>query len=1094
MRLAAIWAPLAAALLCADVRVIAQPTIVPDRAVMNLDELGLYAVGYAYRGAGDVRFPDGWSGPFDDQTGIALEPAGVQNGKAAMLLHCPWRGGTGIAFQQFRIAFPRSPRIALTGFIAMRAEGTEQSDGVTFRIRADGRTVFEEHRKSTDWSAFRVDLTSLAGRTVVLRFETDPGPSNNPSFDFSLWAERSLRIEGFVAPKPARAKPAGVPPWPAGNAIRAGAWYAAQTGVNDRQWRWEPPARGSDPPLGRLTLRVRGRDGTWREVPAAQDSRIVWTGQARFVGAVPLRAGSERRSARAAAIFNVDGQKVTLTLEGRLERGAFALRVRADRPLIQRLEAGGFGPVLRRQPVSTPYCPVQVLFLSMEQIFVSRYLDWTASNASSHDGARAMYGHLTDGSRSPLEERVLYCAGPRLEHALPHIPNPPSPYRAGIAKRIVLDIWGGSYVGIAKDLERLKEAGIDHCIALIHVWQRSGYDNALPMHLPANADLGGDEGMKGLVETARRLGYLIALHENYVDYYPNYDHFDESHIALDSEGRRQLAWYNAGTRMQSFAVKPTAILPLARLQSPEIHRRFGTNACYLDVHSAVPPWFHVDFRAGEPGAGRFSAVWRAHKELFAYERRVHGGPVFGEGNNHAYWSGLLDGVEAQFGTGWPQNRGLDAPLAVDFNLLRIHPLQLNHGMGYYERWWDGYGWGTVPPMEVFDQYRAQEIAYGHAGFLGAATWNILPLAWLEHHLVSPVQERHATQAVRSIAYQVGGRWVDGSEAAIKSAHDRVRIVYANGLTITVNNAREPLGVDGHRLPRHGWLAKGAGLTAWTAMREGVMADYAATPSSFFANARHADHWNIQGVRRIRPTVAEFIPVGPRRFRITYRWQVSEAPDRDFQIFVHFSQPTTAAYDEGIRFQNDHASPRPTSSWRAGEVVVDGPHEVAVPADAADGDYECTIGLHSGGARASLLGPKDRNGRVRLGTLQVREEGRSLRFVPVAEGPDPQDAALHRNLNTQRKVIDFGPLRTNGSVLVRREGGDWVLRAMPRDRAFEVWLRAAEFGAPSRVRAEGGSDSEVRPERQGGFWRLPLNGAARYRWPAAQAGVRPSRSR
>ena len=70
------------------------------------------------------------------------------------------------------------------------------------------------------------------------------------------------------------------------------------------------------------------------------------------------------------------------------------------------------------------------------------------------------------------------------------------------------------------------------------------------------------------------------------------------------------------------------------------------------MHSAVPPWFHVDFRAGEPGAGMFRTVFDAHRDLWAFERKTHHGPVFGEGNCHAYWSGLLDGTEAQFGTGW----------------------------------------------------------------------------------------------------------------------------------------------------------------------------------------------------------------------------------------------------------------------------------------------------------------------------------------------------------------------------------------------------------------------------------------------------------
>jgi len=66
-----------------------------------------------------------------------------------------------------------------------------------------------------------------------------------------------------------------------------------------------------------------------------------------------------------------------------------------------------------------------------------------------------------------------------------------------------------------------------------------------------------------------------------VDYYPNYDFYNTNDIALDSAGQLQHAWYNPGTRIQSFAVKPDAILRLAATQSPEIHRRYNTLADYL---------------------------------------------------------------------------------------------------------------------------------------------------------------------------------------------------------------------------------------------------------------------------------------------------------------------------------------------------------------------------------------------------------------------------------------------------------------------------------------------------------------------------------
>ena len=53
------------------------------------------------------------------------------------------------------------------------------------------------------------------------------------------------------------------------------------------------------------------------------------------------------------------------------------------------------------------------------------------------------------------------------------------------------------------------------------------------------------------------------------------------------------------------------MLRLAASQSPEIHKRYGTDSSFLDVCSSVPPWFHVDQQAGLEGSGTFQSVRQA---------------------------------------------------------------------------------------------------------------------------------------------------------------------------------------------------------------------------------------------------------------------------------------------------------------------------------------------------------------------------------------------------------------------------------------------------------------------------------------------------
>jgi hypothetical protein len=415
---------------------------------------------------------------------------------------------------------------------------------------------------------------------------------------------------------------------------------------------------------------------------------------------------------------------------------------------------------------------------------------------------------------------------------------------------------------------------------------------------------------------------------------------------------------------------------------------------------------------------------------------------------------------------------------VDFDLLKIHPLQFNHGMGYYERWWGTPHWGTPPPMAVLDQYRMQEIIFGHAGFLGGSVYACLPLAWLEENLVSPVAARYATAQPVRIEYQVHGKWVDPSAAARAGIWRRARVTYDNGLTVTANDEPAAMRENGINLPQSGWLATGAGVVAWTALCQGVVADYAQTRDSTFANARPAADWNLSGVRRIQPSLAGFQQTGERAFTLSYQWQAGETLSHNYICFVHF-----VAGDK-IVLQDDHAPHTPTSTWRAGETVTDGPRTIHLPDDLPDGDYEIRMGLYlPGRGRLALTGRNDGENRIRAGTLAVRDDGRKIALKAGPADAGGSAAQYLRHLNQTGRVLDFGDVRTDGSLRVRREGDEWVLQTLPRDRECFIELRASRFGRPETVRCEGGSAPSITPRNDGNGWILKPNGAREYRWRA-----------
>jgi hypothetical protein len=1087
---------------------VGQPAIVPDDSVMNLDELGVYAVGYAYRSQAEQQFPLGWSGYFEDATGVACQPAGSQKGKRAFLMHCPWRGGTGITFQQFVFSLPSSTtRIRLRGSVAMRSDIITQSDGATFRVYINGVKQLDTNRTNDVWFDFEYDLTSLKGSNVLIRFETDPGPKNSASFDFSLWGQRELVLEGYTPipithPTPLSLTLSNLYPVqnnevaPLGgftgtNSVRLSndVVYFRYTGLDGwLEYQWQRPS-GTIGFLGTVTLQAQMLGDGPVTVPLAGSASLTWSSTA-TVGTNAW--GTTNGTYALVRNYSVSGSNATVRITGRMMGKSLVFEVTCDQPRLSSLDAGMWGPVLRRRQMVTPYYSGSVYYLPNENLFVNAFLDWTSSAASSHNGAAASYGVLTDGTRNRLAERLIYTAAWHLPEVFPNLPAPPSPQLDYLANKVVLDIWGGSFTNIANNLTNLADYGITNCIAIIHNWQRSGYDNALPMHYPANASLGGDVGISNLVATGLSLGIRCAIHENYVDYYPNYDFYTTNEIALNSTGGLINAWFNKGTGIQSYAVKPNAILALAATQSPVVHSRYGTKANFLDVHSAVAPWFHVDFRAAEIGAGKFNRVWEVHRQLWAYERATHEGPVFGEGNRHWYWSGYLDGTEAQFGTGWPENAGFDAPLQVEFDLLKIHPLQFNHGMGYPSRWWpDSYetNWAGPAPMVVMDQYRLQEVAYGHAGFLGSDVYANVPVAWLEHYLVSPVTARYATARLADIQYESGGVWRDITAAVktgVGSTNNRVRITYASGLVLTANSSTNALTTGGWTLPQFGWVAEGAGIKAGTVVRDGVLVDFADTGDTYFANARPGSDWNLSNFRRVRPAVTNFLQTADRVFRFTYHWDVQDRFPKDYRCFVHFETNGT------IRWQQDHTLTPPTSQWQVGQGISDGPWNITLATNILDGDYSWLIGLYdqSDGSRVRLSGVDDGSTRIRLGVVQVRTNGTSITFLPETNAPTYDAGTLYQqHLNVSNTVVDFGALRTDGSVFLGREGNVWTLKTWPRNRNFTLEFDAQRFEQPPNVLSLGATNTQIVPVTNGSRWRLPLNGGREYRW--TKFGARPA---
>jgi hypothetical protein len=130
--------------------------------------------------------------------------------------------------------------------------------------------------------------------------------------------------------------------------------------------------------------------------------------------------------------------------------------------------------------------------------------------------------------------------------------------------------------------------------------------------------------------------------------------------------------------------------------------------------------------------------------------------------------------------------------------------------------------------------------------------------------------------------------------------------------------------------------------------------------------------------KVRAEVASVIPISERKFKIAYGWRVETDVKENWYVFVHFGA------GDPIPFQNDHEPARPVQTWRAGELIDDGPFDVTIPENITAEAVEILMGLcrGPGGSERAKLPSCGGDRRVLVGRLRLRP---TIAFEKVAPG-------------------------------------------------------------------------------------------------------------
>jgi hypothetical protein len=507
--------------------------------------------------------------------------------------------------------------------------------------------------------------------------------------------------------------------------------------------------------------------------------------------------------------------------------------------------------------------------LCWQGLFATAMLDWYNSNASQLYGASgeagpgkvsfnggSNYTPRTDGTRNPLRERLFITVSPVFSDVLPNIPNPPSPMREVLAPRcrLRLDLPPDS------PLPRLSTY-----LARLRQYKAYGLDNLLVEFIEVhqkgkmNRGKGDNAWLEELVRQTKRLGYdRVSIYSEYTEDPTTRADFSSDKIARLPDGD-----WNANCVPGSYCYKSMWAVQLQEILGPPVHRKFGTTASFVDVATAVPPWSRMDYDSRVPGAAMFASYFYPFGKLLLNERKACAGPVYSEGSMHWMYAGLVDGNRAEVR---PKGRtGWQVPLLVDFDLLRIHPLEADNGagpLGICPMRLEGLAQdpGHAVDNVLFrspasDRALAATIAFGHAGDFrhitsvdGPSDKNIWRMV-NTYYMIQQIQQRYLMVPVADIRYHHDGKLLTTSEAIATNAYQQsqVYVKYTNGLEVYVNgNWDKPWQVNlashSYHLPPAGFVAAMPdALLAYSADADGNRIDYVNSPAYVYADARGKSH-------------------------------------------------------------------------------------------------------------------------------------------------------------------------------------------------------------------------------------------------------------
>ena len=343
-------------------------------------------------------------------------------------------------------------------------------------------------------------------------------------------------------------------------------------------------------------------------------------------------------------------------------------------------------------------------------------------------------------------------------------------------------------------MDAYRRAGVEDADFCLVGWNRKGHDGRYPQLFPVEPELGGEEGLRALIEHARSLGYSIDCHTNSTDAYRIADTFDEDELIVKRDGtvsRNNMGW-SAGNMYHLCAVPG---LRRAREDFPKVADLGFHGLHYIDVISTV--WPRACYNPHHPQNRRETAEnWL---RILRLARETFGGAA-SEGCFDMYVREMDYGLYQSFNLlgDMPEIAARRVPLWS----LVYHGVVLSNPsaetVNYPAKTWR-------ERLKCYE-YGGRPAIYVHSAFVDGRKTNWMGdldiLAGTDEQLERGAQQvRRAYDDYQPLKY-LQTQFMDKHE---QLAPDVYRVTYSGGDSMIFNYAETDYDYDGHIVPAHDYI-------------------------------------------------------------------------------------------------------------------------------------------------------------------------------------------------------------------------------------------------------------------------------------------------